>query len=157
MSNTTIFNQFCKPVGTIEPEVLKDGTPTGKSTINMGFLKYCGYNSKQISDFLEETGYLTEEQAYEKEKGLWFDFYLNFNDDNLSHAEDSFISNGLHLDGVVENLHKENLYWIEKLCKYGDVSVETVLSTVRDAKRIVDEYRELEPEFEEKEDHQYEQ
>lgn len=148
MNKTILYNYYCKPIGFLKKEELKDGTYTGKSTIDLGFIKYCGFTSKQVADFLEESGFLKEEQAYEKEKALWFDFYLNFNDDNLSHAENSFISNGLHLDGAVENLHKENLYWIEKLCKYGSVSVETVLSTIRDAKRIVDEYKELEPDFE---------
>ena len=47
---------------------------------------------------------------YEEEKNKWFENYLNYNDDNIYHAENAFISNGYHLDNpdTAARIHADN-------------------------------------------------
>lgn len=47
---------------------------------------------------------------YEEEKKKWFDNYLNYNDDNIYHAENAFISNGYNIDNpdTAARIHADN-------------------------------------------------
>lgn len=56
---------------------------------------------------------------YDEEVKQWFENYLYYNDDNIYHAENAFISNGYHLDrpDTAARLHAENEYFrLRALC-----------------------------------------
>ena len=44
--------------------------------------------------------------SYEQEVGIWYDLYLNYNDDNRSHADNAFISANYQ---TTEQIHRANL------------------------------------------------
>ena len=59
-----------------------------------------------------------EKYDYNKEKELWFETYLNYNDYNLSHAYFAFISNGYGVENQ-ENAKKMHESRLEITKRYG--------------------------------------
>lgn len=51
-----------------------------------------GYKGNDLKEWYSDFEY-----KYELEVKKWFDFYLKYNDDNIFHAENAFISNGYHI------------------------------------------------------------
>lgn len=56
---------------------------------------------------------------YYKEAAKWFEYYLNYNDVNISHAESAFISNGFHLEENLEKLKQSNREFEDQIKKMG--------------------------------------
>lgn len=72
-----------------------------------------------------------------KEVNVWYDFYTHFNDDNMRHADNAFVSNGLQ-NASVEELHNENCKWFVEVMEHG-VSADEICSIMPVAKEYKDE------------------
>lgn len=73
-----------------------------------------GYKSDDLKKWYSDFKY-----KYELESKKWFDFYLNYNDDNIFHAENAFVSNGYHIMNphTLIRLKNENLINHKKISK----------------------------------------
>lgn len=73
-----------------------------------------GYKSDDLKKWYSDFKY-----KYELESKKWFDFYLNYNDDNIFHAENAFVSNGYHIMNphTLIRLKNENLINHKKILK----------------------------------------
>lgn len=67
------------------------------------------------------------------EEKMWKKFYTTFNDDNIHHAENAFINNGLS-DASAERLFSENQNWYKEILSHG-MTQEEILKIMPEAER----------------------
>lgn len=75
--------------------------------------------------------FLSQDKQWEKEANIWAAFYLLFNDDNVSHMENSFQSNN-GFDMSADELHEMNLDWVKQ------IGVSTLWKNKNIPKELVD-------------------
>ena len=51
-------------------------------------------------------------KTYEEEKKVWYALYLEYNDDNLKHADQAFCSRGFD---TTEEIHADNIFWVREI------------------------------------------
>lgn len=81
-----------------------------------------------------------EDDAWSNEESRWYEFYTTFNDDNMRHAENSFHNNGYY-DVTAEELHQENLNWVEFILK-NYYTADELCKIMPNAEEYVREYNE---------------
>lgn len=89
----------------------------------------------------EDIAKAEQEQLWEKEEAIWYEFYTTFNDDNIHHAENAFHNNGYE-EYTPDQLHAKNILWVDEIISHG-YSLDKIQETMPTSKEYIEEYIEI--------------